>query len=297
MQSICNSQKGYSLHKYFISRDLLTFLTIGNNKSTGIFGRKLNLQYLCRKNTNRQTLNLIIDIGNNSAKFFLFNGNQIVLHTRRANDSYDILDEWSQEYDIRQAIVSSVIDITSELVDKFMSLPFPVIQFGHGTKIPLKIGYRTPDTLGTDRIAAAVGAWEAAPGKHLLVIDSGTAMTVDFIDRDGTFRGGNIAPGVKMRLKALHEYTGRLPLVSKEGELTALGHDTETAIRNGVINGICHEIDGYIEEFSRKYGEVFVFLTGGDEKTLKNHIKSRIFADRYLVAKGLNRILLENYNE
>ena len=255
------------------------------------------MQYLCGKNTKRETLNLVIDIGNNSAKFFLFNGKQMLLHTRRANDSYEVIDEWSREYDIRYAIVSSVIDISPESRERLHSMDFPVLWFGHGIRTPLVIGYRTPQTLGTDRIAAAVGAWEAAPDRNLLVIDAGTAMTVDFVDKNGTFRGGNIAPGIKMRLKALHDYTGRLPLVSKDGELPDIGHDTETAIRNGAIKGICHEIDGYIEEYCRKYGDVLVFLTGGDENSLKNHIKNRIFADRFLVAKGLNRILLENCHE
>jgi type III pantothenate kinase len=118
-------------------------------------------------------------------------------------------------------------------------------------------------------------------------------MTVDFVDRNGHYLGGNIAPGIRMRLKALHEFTARLPLIEKEGETPAIGHDTETAIRSGVTNGICHEIEGYINFFKEKYGDVLVFLTGGDEKTLKNRIKSCIFADKYLVAKGLNRILLD----
>ena len=100
-----------------------------------------------------------------------------------------------------------------------------------------------------------------------------------------------------MRLKALHDYTACLPNIEKDGEVPAIGYNTETAIRSGVIRGICHEIEGYIEDFKEKYGDVFVFLTGGDEKTLINHIKSRIFADKYLVAKGLNRILQEHSNE
>ena len=98
-----------------------------------------------------------------------------------------------------------------------------------------------------------------------------------------------------MRLKALHHFTGRLPNVGIEGPTPSLGYDTETAIRSGVIHGICHEIDGYINETREKYGEVFVFLTGGDEKTLINNIKNRIFADKFLVAKGLNRILKAYY--
>ena len=239
----------------------------------------------------KHTLNLIADIGNNSAKFFLFNGEQMLLHTRRNDASYDVVSEWNSQFGIDKIIVSTVIDLTEQQKADFQAVGCPVIWFNNDVPTPLKIEYTTPHTLGSDRIAAAVGAWNEQPGNNMLVIDAGSAITIDFVTRQGRYKGGNIAPGIKMRLKALHEYTGRLPLVEKEGDTPAFGYNTETAIRSGVISGICHEIDGYINEIKDKYGDVLVFLTGGDEKTLKNRIKSRIFADKYLVAKGLNRIL------
>ncbi|MBO7239177.1 MAG: type III pantothenate kinase [Bacteroidaceae bacterium] len=242
-------------------------------------------------------MNLIIDIGNNSAKFFLFKGEQIILHTRKNNSSFEIMDEWSRLYDIEKAIVSSVIEEGPELSSAISKLQCPVVRFNNSMQLPLEINYRTPDTLGSDRVAAAVGAWNEAPGRNILVIDAGTAITVDFISKDGKYNGGNIAPGIKMRLRALHEFTNRLPIVDKEGEIPSIGYDTETAIRSGVINGICHEIDGYINEFKQKFCDVLVFLTGGDEKPLKNRIKNCIFADKYLVAKGLNRILRDYDNK
>ncbi len=242
-------------------------------------------------------MNLIIDIGNNSAKFFLFNGEQLILHTRKNNSSFDIIEEWNSLYDIEKVIISSVIDDTPELSNGISNLRCPVVRFNNSMKLPLEINYKTPHTLGSDRVAAAVGAWSESPGRNILVIDAGSAITIDFIGKDGKYNGGNIAPGIKMRLRALHEYTSKLPMVEKEGETPAIGYDTETAIRSGVINGICHEIDGYINEFKQKYCDVLVFLTGGDEKPLKNRIKNCIFADKYLVAKGLNRILLDYGNE
>ena len=243
------------------------------------------------------TLNLIIDIGNNSAKYYLFNENQIVLHSRRENGSFGILKEWARDFGIESVIVSSVIGIDNNTRTEIESIGCPVMWFNSSTLTPLAIKYRTPGTLGSDRLAAAVGAWSKAPKHNLLIIDSGSAITFDFVDRNGNYHGGNIAPGIRMRLKALHDYTACLPAVEKEGELPAIGYDTETAIRSGVIRGVCHEIEGYIGEIKEKYGDVFVFLTGGDEKTLINHIKSPIFADKYLVAKGLNRILQDHSNE
>ena len=242
-------------------------------------------------------MNLIVDIGNNSAKFYLFQGKQMILHTRRTEELYSVIQEWNSQYSIEKAIVSSVVDLTEEQERCFDELDCPVIWFSHETRSPLAIKYSTPHTLGTDRLAAAIGAWSEAEGRNMLVIDAGSAITVDFVDRNGNYLGGNISPGIKMRLNALHRFTGRLPLVEKEGETPFIGYDTETAIRSGVMHGICHEIEGYIAAIKEKYGDVLVFLTGGDENPLKNNIKSRIFADKYLVAKGLNRILLELDNE
>lgn len=256
----------------------------------------LSYDYLCTKFQPAITLNLIADIGNNSAKFFLFNGEQILLHTRRNDASYEIIQEWNSQFGIDNIIVSTVIDLTEKQKEAFNIIGCPIIWFDNTTPTPLAIEYATPHTLGSDRIAAAVGAWNEHPGNNLLIIDAGSAITIDFVDYKGTYKGGNISPGIKMRLKALHEYTGRLPFVEKDGDTPSFGNDTETAIRSGVIKGTCHEIDGYINEIKEKYGNVLVFLTGGDEKTLKNSIKSRIFADKYLVAKGLNRILLDYGN-
>ena len=236
-------------------------------------------------------LNLIIDIGNNSAKLFLFNGEQIILHTRKEGNFMELLTDWNKSYDIEKAIVSTVVDIPAEQKKEIESYGYPVLWFNNKTPVPIGIKYRTPQTLGSDRVAAAVGAAGQVPGRNLMVIDAGSAITIDIVDKEGNFVGGNIAPGVNMRFKALHAFTGRLPLIDQEGDTPTHGYDTETAIRSGVIKGVCHEIDGYINEFIEKNGDVFVFLTGGDEKTLINSIKNRIFADRFLVAKGLNRIL------
>ncbi len=242
-------------------------------------------------------MNLIIDIGNNSAKLFLFSGEQIILHTRSTGNFMEQLAAWNSCYDIEKAIVSTVVDIPAEQKKEIESHGYPVLWFNSTTPVPIGIKYRTPHTLGSDRVAAAVGAEGQVHGRNLIIIDAGSAITIDIVDKEGNFIGGNIAPGINMRLKALHTFTGRLPLVNTDGEVPAFGHDTETAIRSGVIRGVCHEIDGYINEFMEKNSDVFVFLTGGDEKTLKNNIKNRIFADKFLVAKGLNRILTHYGNK
>lgn len=122
----------------------------------------------------------------------------------------------------------------------------------------------------------------------------GTAITYDLVTADGTYLGGNISPGINMRFKALNLLTGKLPLVDKEGERLPIGNTTETAIREGVLQGVDKEIEGYIGQYAQKYPDLLVFLTGGDTILLENRVKNRTFADNLLVIKGLNRILKLN---
>ena len=163
-------------------------------------------------------------------------------------------------------------------------------QLSADTHIPLTNAYSSPRSLGMDRLAAAVGAWSIQPGHDLLVIDAGTAVTYDFVSADGVYHGGNIAPGIEMRFKSLHDYTGALPMVDSEGDIPLLGKDTETAVRSGVINGIRYEMDGYLAKMTSMYPSLLVFLTGGDAEFFDIKAKSTTFAIPDLVLRGLARI-------
>lgn len=163
------------------------------------------------------------------------------------------------------------------------------------TPVPIRNSYSTPQTLGMDRLAAAVGAWSMKPGHDLLIVDAGTAITYDFVSADGVYRGGNIAPGVDMRFKSLHEHTGALPMVDRNGDIPVFGSDTYTAIRSGVMVGVRHELEGYIEELGSLYPSLLVFLTGGDAESFDIKAKSTTFAVPGLVLRGLARIV--DFNE
>lgn len=168
-------------------------------------------------------------------------------------------------------------------------------QLTASTPIPIKNAYSSPQTLGMDRLAAAIGAWSLKPGHDLLVVDAGTAITYDFVSAGGVYQGGNIAPGIGLRLRALHEFTGSLPLVDAQGDAPLFGTDTVTAIRSGVLNGVRKELDGYLTELEDIYPSVLVFLTGGDAEFFDIKAKSTTFAVPDLVLRGLARIL--EYNE
>lgn len=197
-------------------------------------------------------------------------------------------------YPIERAIYSTVSVTQEDVVTLLQEQVSYTLLFDTDTHLPIELAYRTPHTLGRDRIAAVVGAQTDSPHVTSLVIDAGTAISYDLLEEGNLFVGGNIAPGVQMRLQALHTFTQRLPLVEPAGELPWLGVDTPTAIRSGVLRGVVYEIEGYIDTINDKYPDVLVFLTGGDAFLLAANLKNRIFVDKNLVLKGLNRIL--DYN-
>lgn len=239
-------------------------------------------------------MNLIIDIGNTVAKLAVFDQEKPLEVIRCSNRTLDSLSALCRKYPIRRGIVSSVITLNRAVLEQLERLEFPVTRLTHETPIPIKNLYKTPETLGADRLAAVIGANAIRPNADLLIIDAGTCITFDFIDKYGQYHGGNISPGMEMRLKALHAFTDRLPEVVAEGEIPAYGTSTETAIRAGIYHGIKYEIEGYIRQLQKNYPQLLVFLTGGDRFSFDTNLKSSIFADSFLVLKGLNRILAYN---
>ena len=206
-----------------------------------------------------KALNLIIDIGNTMAKVALFDNNDIVEVLTESNYSLGCLAELCARYPIEQGIVATVIDLNEQVLTDLTALSFPLLWLNHQTPLPVVNLYETPETLGYDRMAAVVGANEQFPDKDILVVDAGTCITYEFIDSKGQYHGGNISPGMQMRFKALHQFTGRLPLIDSNGRKLPMGRDTETAMRAGVLKGIEYEISGYIESMKHKYPELLVF--------------------------------------
>ena len=245
--------------------------------------------------------NLIIDNGNTSVKVAFFIGAQVVATNRFVRRDARLLQRFISTYKPDSAIVcSTASSAASQRIDELADQRCRrVIHLTHETPMPIRLGYRTPQTLGRDRIATAVGAWGIAQrldnASDVLVIDAGTAITYDLVTANGCFVGGNIAPGMKLRFKALHEHTGRLPLVDADGETPLVGYDTDTAIRSGVMLGLLGEIRCYIADLKLSHPNLMVFLTGGDGKLLHKLIGDKsIIYHELLAAEGLNRILLYN---
>ncbi len=242
-------------------------------------------------------MNLVIDIGNTQAKVAVFNekGN-VVAKSYRKDLSLDIIADNLQRHTIKNAIIASVRNDNEEMlsIKKLLMERCHFVNFTAETPVPIEIHYLDKETLGLDRIAAAVGCWKKFPNQHSLVIIAGTCLVTNFIHKDGAFIGGSIAPGVDMRLKAMHHFTEKLPLVEKVLFSPVISNSTDYSLISGAVYGTAYEIDGIINYYKSIYNNVFVVLAGGDAFFLGNSIKNRIFADPELVLFGLNEILNTN---
>jgi type III pantothenate kinase len=241
-------------------------------------------------------MNLVLDLGNTCGKIAVCDHKKVVeAATYEKITSREISYFHIRYSGLKGAIVSSVVNYSREIIDYLNNLYHPCIELDHSTPIPLENKYTTPETLGYDRIAAAVGAYTIYPGKNVLVIDAGTAITYDIVTSGGEYMGGNISQGVDIRFKSLNKYTTRLPHLERSEDVPPLvGSSTREAIQSGIINGLLFEMDGFIGAISKKYPKLQVVLTGGDAKYFVGKLKSSIFVDPNLNLIGLNRILEHN---
>lgn len=240
-------------------------------------------------------IKLTIDQGNTSAKVAVWRGDEIiteaVYRSLTENDIAALAGSIGGRFDA--AIYSSVRDVADDVRGYIRERSSRFIELTHDTPLPISIAYSTPSTLGRDRIAAVVGAYGLTAGHWTLVVDCGTAITYDVLSPDGVFVGGNIAPGIFMRLEALNHFTSRLPLVETSGECPLWGTDTESALRAGAINGVVAELRYY--RGMLPVAEPKVVLTGGSADLVSSRAGFELTVDSELVLKGLNSIL--NYNE
>ncbi|GIV33919.1 MAG: type III pantothenate kinase [Chitinophagales bacterium] len=238
-------------------------------------------------------MNLAIDIGNSRTKLGVFQDGKLV--------KAEILDssakiQWPvlfKKYGIKNTILSTVA-AQDDGLKTFLGKNSFCIVLDSRTPLPIKNLYKTPLTLGKDRIAAAAGAFALFPGENILVVDVGTAITYEFINAQGEYHGGGISPGMLLRFRALNTFTTNLPLIDPEPVDYITGKSTKESILSGVINGIRMEIDGFIEAYQAQLNVAHVLLTGGDAAFFEATLKNKIFAVPNLVLIGLNKILEHN---
>jgi len=244
--------------------------------------------------------NLVIDIGNTNSKLAVFDEKTLV--------DYQVLKEIGTEELIalikKHKVVNSSVSIVrkdlQEVIDLLESIT-NYIPFSTSINTGIKNHYQTLSTLGLDRWAKVIAASTCYPAQNSLMIDSGTCITYDLLNSNNEYFGGSISPGIDMRFKALHHFTGRLPLVTwkQQGGIPS-GTDTDTAIKNGVLQGVINEVEGFISSYNRENKGLTVLLTGGNAAFLLEQLKNSIFApqiihDPYLVLKGLNEVIAFEY--
>ncbi len=241
--------------------------------------------------------NLVIDWGNSSLKTGWFLGSKLV-ETGRYESLQSLMVDFAQRAPA-QVLVSSTSRPGSDIREQLTDVVTNFWVLDSQTSVPIRKAYDTPATLGADRVAAAVGATTLFPGQDCLILDLGTCLTADLVDREAVFQGGLISPGVQMRFRAMHEQTARLPLLERSADLgqswpALAAKNTRQAMMSGVLNGMAFEMNGIIENYRRERPGIVVLVCGGDASSFESRLKPPIIVVPELVLIGLNRILSYN---
>ncbi len=239
-------------------------------------------------------MQLVIDVGNTRLKLALFENNELIKYHVCKNADELLTQKWLDQFTISNCILVTVVDKLDDFI-KLLETRFPVLVYNNLVDTTLVNKYATPETLGGDRLVAAVAANHLFPNNNVLVVDVGTCIKYNFVDSEKTFLGGAISPGLRMRLKAINSFTARLPLLEVDDNYNDMvANTTNNNILAGATLGAVAEVNGFIELYEQRYDMLKVVLTGGDLNFFENRLKKSIFADAFLTLKGLNVILNHN---
>jgi type III pantothenate kinase len=240
--------------------------------------------------------NLIVDEGNTLCKIAVLEESEVLCEAVSAEFDMAQAAQMIEQFSVCKAVVASTRQGAEKIAEQLRSKIAKVLIFSSQTEVPIEVEYSSRQTLGTDRIAMAVGVVCEMGVENALIIDMGSAITFDIVE-NGAFKGGNISLGVAMRFKALNQFTASLPLCEATEPNGEFGKSTTEAIGQGVMQGILYEIEGYVERILAKSDKKSVIFCGGDAESFVNRIKNAIFAPRKLMFTGLNRILEHNVSK
>ena len=230
-------------------------------------------------------------------KTAVFDHDKMVFHGSSAYQQNNLEQAFSElkAFHIRAGIVCSVNNESPLLSKSLKKISQHIVNFSSGLKLPLKNKYESPETLGNDRLAMAVGATLMFPEQNVLIVDAGTCLTFDIVNHKNEYLGGSIHPGLSMRFKSLNDYTARLPLVSFSPDYNKLtGNNTQNSILSGVQYAYLQEVKQFIQLYKKSFPQLIIIITGGDGKYLAENLKMPIIADDFFLLKSLNKILLLN---
>lgn len=232
---------------------------------------------------------LCFDFGNTRFKCAVFNKDTLQDVLVLDNDDSATMEKLIEQYKPYKSLLSSVVN-HNPAIEQLLQQHTKFHKLNYLSKLPVTTPVGKPETIGADRLALVVAATYLFPEQHNLVVGLGSCITFNFVNKFQEFLGGSISPGLEMRFRAMHEYTAKLPLIKPDWNFPLIGYDTRTNMLSGVILGMSKEIDGIIDEYAQKYSNFNVLLTGGDMTFFVPHLKKKIFADPYLIYKGLYAI-------
>jgi type III pantothenate kinase len=235
------------------------------------------------------SITLCFDFGNTRKKVAVFNKTELDKVVVLKDDTEESIQQLIDEYKPQRSILSSVIEHKPSM-ETLLIANTAFHKLSHLTKLAFTTPVGKPETIGADRLALCAAAVRFYPTKNNLVIGMGTCITYNFINKYHEFLGGGISPGLEMRLRAMSQFTAKLPLIKPSANVPLMGYDTNTNLLSGAVLGMAKEIDGFIDAYKEKYGNFNVVLTGGDIVYLASHLKNKIFADPDLIFKGLYAI-------
>jgi type III pantothenate kinase len=238
-------------------------------------------------------MNLVLDFGNTRIKSAVFNGGELV-RKQTFDSENELLKALESFTEIKNCLIGSVTNNHKTAFQK-LSNKFNTRLFETSTPIPLKNLYKSALTLGSDRLAASVGAYSMYPNQNVLTIDAGTCIKYNFVNSNNDYLGGAISPGLSMRLKAMNYYTKALPLIEADMNYDKLtGQSTAESILSGALLGAACEVEAMIQRYESEHQNLVVVLTGGNLDYLCKQVKSRFFTSQNLLLIGLNTILTYN---
>ncbi len=235
------------------------------------------------------SITLCFDFGNTRKKVAVFKKTKLAEAVVLKDDTAETIQQLIEKYKPARSILSSVID-HNPAVDELLAAHSSFHKLSHLTRLAFTTPVGKPETIGADRLALCAAAVRFYPKKNNLVIGLGTCITYNFINKYHEFLGGAISPGLEMRLKAMQQFTAKLPYAKPDSNVPLIGYDTNTNLLSGAVLGMAKEMDGFIEAYKEKYRNFNVLLTGGDIVYLASHLKNKIFADPDLIFKGLYAI-------
>lgn len=235
---------------------------------------------------------VVVDAGNTAIKIGFFIEGELQQFSRISWDDFMAENPLTEKIKKYKGIFSSVL--TPEQNQQIREHYPDLIQFSSQHKLPIELDYKTPTSLGVDRLCNAIAAWRLNPNKNSLIVDVGTCLKFDFVSQNGIYQGGSISPGIRLRYQSLNDYTANLPLLSAVDKTNLIGKSTTESIHSGVINGINAEIERLIQQYEENFDSLTIFVTGGDAKYFDFDLKNNIFVTENLTLYGLYETYLFN---